>query len=418
MSNKYDIGFEEALELTIKRLFPRNTVAIPVDKAGGFTVAEDCRALVDCPSATASLKDGYAVISTDLREASGDNPVRLRIAGMISAGDDSELVVKPGLAVKVMTGASVPKGAEAVVAEEYTREENGWVVCLRDAEPGRNILDRGSDVAKGSPVAVRGNILTPAMTGLLAAAGVHTVRVFSRPKVGIISTGDEVVAPGKPLKSGQLYASNLVTLLSWLRRFGMEADAAVVPDQEDQIRNAMEGMLEKVDVLLTSGGAWKSERDLTTKVLVKLGGEVVFHRVRLGPGKAVALIRVGEKVVFCLPGGPPSNEMAFLQIALPGVLQMAGKSPVPFVTYPAVLSAPVGGDITWTQFFQAKLEKRDDRWWAHPIKMKSRLQSQAAADALIKVPEGVDRLDEGDEIEVQVLGILTDESLGSATLSW
>ena len=418
MPKKYDIGFEEALSLTIHRLLPPNAVSTPVDKAGGFVVAEDCRAVVDCPSTTASLKDGYAVISSDLKGASGDNSVKLRIAGMIGAGDDSELVVKPGLAVKVMTGASVPQGAEAVVAEEYTREEDGWVVCKRDAEPGRNILFRGSDVAKGNPVAVRGTVLAPAITGLLAAAGVHTVRIFQRPKVGIIATGNEVVAPGKPLKSGQLYASNLVTLLSWLRQFRMETEAAVVSDQENLIRTAMEEMLEKVDVLLTSGGAWKSERDLTTQILVELGGEVVFHRVRLGPGKAVALLLLGEKVVFCLPGGPPSNEMAFLQLALPGLLQMAGRSPVPFITCPAILSAPVSGDITWTQFFQAKLEKRDDRWWAHPMKMKSRLQSQAAANALIKVPEGVDRLDEGDEIEVQALGLSTDESLGSATLSW
>ena len=405
MPKKYDIGFEEALSLTMHRLSPLSAVSKTVDEAGGFVVAEDCRAVVDCPSATASLKDGYAVISADLKEASRDNPVRLRVAGMIGAGDDSELVVGSGAAIKVMTGASVPQGTEAVVAVEYTSEENGWVVCRRDAEPGRNILSRGSDVAKGNPVATMGTVLAPAITGLMAAAGVHTVRVFPRPRVGIIATGDEVVAPGRPLKSGQLYASNLVTLLSWLHQFGMETEAAVVPDQEDQIRSAMKGMLDKVDVLLTSGGAWKSERDLTTQILVELGGEVVFHRVRLGPGKAVALILLGKKVVFCLPGGPPSNEMAFLQLALPGLLQMAGRSPIPFAACPAILSAPVGGDITWTQFYQAKLEKREDRWWAHPLKMKSRLQSQAAADALIKVPEGEDRLEEGYMIEVQVLDI-------------
>ncbi len=403
MPSKYDVGFEQALSLTLDRLLPLEVIDIPIDKACGFAVAEDCHAIVDCPSATTSLKDGYAVVSADVNEASKENTVKLQLLGMLSAGDDSTFIVEPGKTVKVMTGASIPQNADAVVAIEFTSESGDNGLFFRDAPVGKNILTRGSDVAKGGLIATQGDILSPAMTGLLAAGGIHSVRVYARPKVGIIATGDEVVAPGKPIRPGQLYASNLVTLLSWLQHFRMETEAAVVPDEKDKIRNAMEGLLEKVDVLLTSGGAWKSERDLTTGVLMEMGGEVVFHRVRLGPGKAAALILVNGKVVLCLPGGPPSNEMAFLQIALPGLLKMAGKDPVPFEARTAVLSASVGGDITWTQFFQARLEKKDGRLYAHPLKLKSRLQSQATADALIKVPEGVEQLNKGDEVEVKVL---------------
>ncbi|MBW1852144.1 MAG: molybdopterin molybdotransferase MoeA [Deltaproteobacteria bacterium] len=403
MPAKFDIGFEEALSLAVERLFPLQAIDMAVEAACGFVSAEDCYAVVDCPSATSSLKDGFAVVSADVSGASKDHPVRLMIGGMIGAGDDSNLIVQPGLAVKVMTGANIPQGADAVVAQEFIREENNHVIFYRGAVPEKNILTRGSDVAKGRPVAIQGDILAPAMTGLLAAGGLHTVKVHPRPRIGIIATGDEVVAPGRPLKAGQLYASNLVTLISWLQQFRMEAESVVVPDQEKAIRNAMEEMLVKVDALMTSGGAWKSERDLTTRILAEMGGDLIFHRVRLGPGKAVALILVDGKPVFCLPGGPPSNEMAFLQIALPGLLHMTGRPPTPFGTRKAHLSAPVGGDITWTQFFQAKLEKKNDHWLAHPLMMKSRLQSQASAEALIKVPQGVERLNEGDEIEVQIL---------------
>jgi molybdopterin molybdotransferase len=406
MPKKYDIGFEEALSLTIERLSPLKAVAKPIAEACGFALAEDCHAVVDCPSATTSLKDGYAVMSDDVADASKENPVRLSITAMVAAGDDNDQVVETGKAIKVMTGARIPRNANAVVSVEFTKEENGQAIFYRGADPGKNILECGSDVARGRPIAAEGDILEPAMTGFLAAGGIHTVRVYPFPKVGIISTGDEVVAPGLPIKTGQLYASNMVTLLSWLRHFRMETVTAVVPDQADKIQRAMEGMLEKVDVLLTSGGAWKSERDLTTGILVEMGGEVVFHRVRLGPGKAVALILVDGKVGFCLPGGPPSNEMAFLQIALPGLLHMAGRSPKPFAFKKACLSASVGGDITWTQFFQAKLEKKDGQFMVHPLKLKSRLQSQAAANAMIKVPEGVERLNKGDEIEVQEFGFL------------
>jgi len=256
---------------------------------------------------------------------------------------------------------------------------------------------------QGERVAAKGEILTPALTGLLAAAGVHPVSVIPMPRVAVVATGDEVVAPGHSLKSGQLYASNLVTLLSWLRHFRMDAISAVVKDQPDQIRDALSTMLSWADVLLTSGGAWKSERDLTVGVLEEMGCEMVFHRVRIGPGKAVAFGRIGRKAVFCLPGGPPSNEMAFLQIALPGILQMSGRMPLPFRTREVRLSKTMSGDPHWTQFYQASLEDRRGEWWAVPQQLKSRLQSQARADALIKVPEGVVDLKAGDTIEVQML---------------
>ena len=408
MPVKYDIGFEEALSLTLERVPLLGPVEKPVDEACGFALAEECRAVVDCPSATTSLKDGYAVISSDVADASKDHPVNLTVSATVGAGDEGELAVEPGKAVKVMTGARIPHNANAVVSVEFTEKTDGRAIFYRGSDPGKNILECGSDVAKGRIIAKKGDILAPAMTGLLAAGGIPAVRVYPFPKVGVISTGDEVVAPGLPIKSGQLYASNLVTLLSWLKQFRMETETAVVPDQADKIREAMEGMLEKVDVLLTSGGAWKSERDLTTGILMEMGGEVVFHRVRLGPGKAVALILIDGKIVFFLPGGPPSNEMAFLQIALPGLLHMAGRLPKPFGLRKARLSATVGGDITWTQFFQAKLEKEKGYFVAYPLKLKSRLQSQAAANALIKVPEGVESLNEGDEIEVQQLGIISD----------
>ena len=134
-----------------------------------------------------------------------------------------------------------------------------------------------------------------------------------------------------------------------------------------------------------------------------MGWEMFFHRVRIGPGKAVALGVLNGKPIFCLPGGPPSNEMAFLQIALPGLLQMAGKSPVPFSLRKVRLAEGVSGDVTWTQFFQATLEKREGEWWAIPHRMKSRIQSQARAQALIRIPEGVESVAPGNIIEVQIL---------------
>ena len=399
----YDIGLEEALSMVLGNLKRLSPVVLPVDQVCDLVAAEDLFASADCPSATSSLKDGYAVVSKDIEEASRDHPVKLRVTGMSAAGDNATGSVEPGLAIKVMTGALLPQGADAVIAIEFTREHANQVLCFKSAEPGRNVLLRGTDVEKGGLIVSKGEMLTPALTGLLAAGGVHWIPVFPRPRVAMVATGDEVVAPGHPLKSGQLYASNLVTINSWLRHFGISGESRVVRDDAEEIRRTFTSLLSDVDALMTSGGAWKSERDLTVRVLDEMGWELIFHRVRIGPGKAVAMGMLDEKPVFCLPGGPPSNEMAFLQLALPGLLQTAGRSPIPFGIKKVRLASGVGGDSTWTQFYQAILERRGEEWWGVPLKMKSRLQSQARAEALIKVPEGVDKLEAGDMIEVQVL---------------
>lgn len=311
------------------------------------------------------------------------------------------MTVASGTAVKIMTGARIPDGADAVIADEFAREENGWVWCFCDSR--RNIIERGFDVAKGDMLTSRGEVLTPAKTGLLAAGGISTIRVYPRPRVGILATGDELVSPGEPLKPGQLYASNLVTLLSWLEHFRMEAEVAIVGDKADALAKTARSILERVDVLLTSGGAWKSDRDLTIRVLQEMGGQVAFHRVRMGPGKAVALILLNNKTVFCLPGGPPSNEMAFLQITLPGLLHLAGKPAVPFECSEATLTKTLRGQKDWTQFFYAISKQENGRWFVSPIENKSRLQAQANANALIKIPEGIEQLEEQQQVQVQVL---------------
>ncbi|MBW8018051.1 MAG: molybdopterin molybdenumtransferase MoeA, partial [Planctomycetes bacterium] len=232
---KYDIGLEEALSRTLERLTRLPPIDIEIDKAAGLAVAENCIATVDCPSASVSMKDGYAVVSQDLENASQSRPVKLKVTGSVYAGSQTERTVAPGKAAKIMTGAKIPQGADAVISNEFTEEKDDGILCYRDAGNGRNILKQGYDVKKDSLIAHSGEILTPAKTGLLTAGGISSVRVHRLPQIGIVAIGDEVVRPGKRLKEGQLYASNLVTLLGWLRYFHMDAQIAVVPDQTEQL---------------------------------------------------------------------------------------------------------------------------------------------------------------------------------------
>jgi molybdopterin molybdotransferase len=388
MAAKHNIGLAQARALMLDRLPAPVPVACPIEEAGGLVLAQDCLARVNCPATATSLKDGYAVCSSDLAGVSEQEPVKLELCGAMVAGGDTNPVVTSGKTVCVMTGARIPAGADAVLANEFTQVQEGWVYCTRDAQPGRNILAQGHDVAGGKSMASAGELLTPAKTGLLAAAGIDQVKVLQRPSVGLLGIGDEVVCPGQALGEGQLYASNLVTLKSWLGQFRMQADMTIVPDNQDLLCETVTCLAEKKDVILTSGGAWMSDRDLTIRSLEALGGEVVFHRIRMGPGKAVAMVLLGGTVVFCLPGGPPSNEMAFLQIALPGLLHLAGLRGGPFRHQSARLTETVSGHVDWTQFLHGKVFEERGQYFVTPLKKASRLQSQAEASALIEIPEG------------------------------
>jgi len=398
-----DIGFPDALRLTLDALGPLPPVSVPVLEAADLAAAEDCRARASSPSVTSSLKDGFAVSAADIAEATTEKPVRLTVRGSAYAGSGRAPGLARGQAVRVTTGAMLPEGADAVLAVEFARDEGASVLCLRDAPVGKNIQRQGEDVAANEIVVERGLRITPARAGLLAAAGLAEVCVHPRPSVGVLATGDEVVLPGEPLKPGQLYASNIVTLLGWLRRFGMVAGAARRPDSAPTIREAVTGLLDRHDALLTSGGAWKSERDLTVRIMEDLGGELLYERVRIGPGKAVALAVVGGKPVFCLPGGPSSNEMAFLQLALPGLLRLAGLSPEPFERRVARLDAAVEGTPEWTQFFQATLAEEGGALVARPLRGPSRMRAQALAEAIVTLPQGCRRLDAGMETQAQIL---------------
>ncbi len=395
------ISFAEALAQTLARVSPLSSEEVDLVWASGRVAAQDLAAFVDCPSVDASLKDGYAVRSADIAAASPQHPVRLRLGGLAAAGRAWTGTVREGMAVRILTGAPIPRGAEAVISDEFTSLEGDIVTVVNDAEPGRNILRRGSDVAVGQRIVAAGELLRPTQVGLLAAAGHSRLSVFRRPRVAIVATGDEVVAPGNPLAEGKLYASNLVTLASWCARYGMAVTTAVVRDSEDLIRAQLLACLQDHDAILTSGGAWTGERDLVVHLLDELGWEKIYHQVRIGPGKAVGFGLWQGKPVFCLPGGPPSNHMAFLQLALPGLHRLEGRAQPGLPVQVARLAQPIQGQRSWTQFVHGRLERDSAGLVFHPLRMKSRLQEMAQMEALVQIPEGTEWLEAGTSVPVQ-----------------
>ncbi|MCU0581309.1 MAG: molybdopterin molybdotransferase MoeA, partial [Syntrophales bacterium] len=318
------LGLVEALELTLNKIPMMPTEVLPVHECVQRVAADDIYSKINSPSLTASLKDGYAIYSEDVAQASEEQPVVLPVIGTVSAGEKSSCRLEKGQAIRILTGAPLPDGAEAVVSQEFTKENGDQIIILADAEPGRNVLIRGTDVKEGEQIVHRGEVLRAGHAGLIAAAGIDAVKVYKLPRVAIIATGDEILAPGEPFRSGALFASNLVTLSGFLRFRGIDVVMKVIKDQPDQIRTTVDTLLRECDAILTIGGAWEGDKDYSLGVLDELGWEPHFHRVRIGPGKAVAFGLLQGKPVFCLPGGPPSNEMAFLQIAFPAIVAMSG----------------------------------------------------------------------------------------------
>ncbi|MCA9958719.1 MAG: molybdopterin molybdotransferase MoeA [Anaerolineales bacterium] len=397
------ISYEKAYRLTLERIEALEAEEVPLLAAVGRVAAQNLVGKVESPSVDVSLKDGYAIHSADIVDASKETAVPLRLVGTVAAGGHWLRQVHLGEAVRILSGAPIPKGADAVVAEEFTQRFGDTILVNNDAYPGRNILPQGSDVHRGELLVRKGIQLTPPTVGLLAAAGHQSVPVVATPKVAIVATGDEVVAPGEMLQPGKLYASNLVTLAAWCVRYGSTVKTFVVRDDADLLRKELVTCLRDYDAVLTSGGAWSGERDLVVRLLDELGWHKAYHRVRLGPGKAVAFGVCAGKPVFCLPGGPPSNHMAFLQLALPGLQKMGGWRTPGLPTQQMRLGETIESQQDWTKCVYGRLEKTAELPTFYPLNPPSRLQMIAAAEAIIKIPEGQTVVEQGQIVEGQVL---------------
>jgi molybdopterin molybdotransferase len=400
------IGYQEAFDIIGTNVRPLGKEVLSLDLCASRLVAADLVAQVSYPSIDVSLKDGFAVKSTNAVSAKRSSPVCLKVAGSAFAGVKYEGHVENGSAVKICSGAAIPDGADAVVAGEFCEEMSPGEVSIKvDAGTGRNIMRAGVEVEAGTTIVRIGERLLPGHLGLAAAAGIKQVMVYRRPRVAIISIGDEVVAPGEKLHVGQLYASNLVTMQAWLVSFGISCVTSIVTDNEAAIKQELQKHLPDVDAILTSGSAWGSERDLVIGALNKLGWQQLFHYVRMGPGKGIAFGRWEQVPVFCLPGGPTSNQMAFLQLGLPALLRMGGETRHPLQSAPARLTEDVKGrHQAWTEFKDAIIGlDAGGRYTAALYKNRSRLQSIASAGGFICIPEGKESLSKGDVVPVQLL---------------
>jgi len=369
------VPLEDVQAHVMGAVVPLEPVAVPLADALGLVLAEDAVADELIPPFANSAMDGYAVRALDCTGASDTAPVRLAVVGEVAAGASPTTSVGPGEAVRIMTGAPVPDGADAVVIVEHTRLDGDTVVVTRPA--GAHIRAAGGDVAPGDVVLPAGTLAGPAQVGVLASLGRGSVMVRRRARLGVLSTGDELAGPGEPLAPGKIRESNRPMLLAAAALAGCDpTDLGVVPDDEASVRTALERGVGECDALVTSGGVSVGEYDFVREVLAELaGGDMRWFQVAIKPAKPFAfglMARTdGPPVpVFGLPGNPVSSYVSFELFARPALRAMMG-DPRPFrPVVSAVAEAPLRRRADGKVHF--------DRVWV-----------RWSGDALLAVPSGV-----------------------------
>lgn len=401
---------EEARTRILAAVVPMEAVARPLLEAQDHVLAEDVVSDVTVPPLANSSMDGYAVRAADTADAGEETPVSLVVAGTVAAGYVFENQVRPGQAVRIMTGAPLPPGADAVVRFEDT-EPLGDRVAIRVAvRPGNYIRPAGQDIRAGEVVVAQGTLLRPAQIGVLASVGCAQVRVVRRPRVGVLATGDELVPVGEPLQPGQIYNSNTYSMAAQVTAAGgIPVVLGIARDTETDLTACFRRGLETgVDLFITSGGVSMGDFDVVKDVLqaegAAKGGGMDFWRVNMKPGKPLAFGRLGPVPHLGLPGNPVSSMVAFQQFARPAILKMRGLTQLDAPTVEVILDDDVPALRDGRrQYVRVVVMARGGAWHARLTGSQDSgvLTSMSRANALVVVPEGQAGVRAGDTVTAQ-----------------
>lgn len=396
------VSYDEALRTILDNVSPVGSEQVPLSEAVALVLAETVTTPWDLPLWDNSAMDGYAVRTEDC----GQPPCKLRVTGYLPAGASAEgMTVTTGCAIKIMTGAPLPAGADAVVPVEETEETSGEQVTIGAAvKVGQHIRRQGEDIRRGETILQAGSPLRAAEISLLASCGKPLVNVQRRPVVAILSTGDELVEPGTPPGPAQLINSNSIALAAAVR------EAGAVPRMLGIARDNRLSHLEKMragltaDCLITSAGVSAGDRDLVRAVLEELGVKFLFWKVAIKPGKPTAFGIFEGKPVFCLPGNPVSSLVTFEAFVRPSLLKMQGRHKLLRPTLQATLREPLTGGSRM-QFLRVALEQEAGRWFARSAGNQETgiLRTSLLADGVAQIPAN-SAYESGDELNVQLLG--------------
>ena len=401
------LSLDEAKQILKQNFSPKTVGAerVSLSEAHDRVLAKDVAAPMDVPPFDRSTMDGYAVRAVNTFGADEDRPVALKLCGQVTVGETPSVIVENGMAAEIATGAPLPKGADAVVMVEYSTRRDDNVFIHRPVSKGENMMEAGSDIRKGEKTLKKYQRLSSREAGVLAALGLTEVDVYERPRVAILSTGAEVVEPGKPLTSGKIYDINAYAFSTAVLECGGEPiNLGIIPDERNQLKAAVKKALNSADAVITSGGVSVGPKDLIPQVVDTLGKPgVIISGIAVKPGKPTTIAVVDGKPVFSLPGHPTSSLLMFHMIVRPIICKMAGRTE----ETPSVLKA-----VAATKMFPAKGRRtfvmisltydKTGKPLASPVPtgLSGAITTLARADGFVEIPEKRQFIDVGTTINV------------------
>ncbi|RNL81691.1 molybdopterin molybdenumtransferase MoeA [Sinomicrobium pectinilyticum] len=393
------ISVTEGRKIIRDHTLPLRPVTIDTDRASGYVLAEDVRAGCDIPPFDQSAMDGYAILYTGWKTGEA-----LQVDGEIPAGQAGTYELPSGKAARIFTGAPMPEGADTVVMQEKTeREGNRLFIKDPELERGNNVRQKGTEIRKSELALAKGTVLTPAGIGFLSGVGITEIKVFPRPSVAVIVTGNELQAPGNPLQQGQIYESNSFMLKAALREMGI-TDISVdsAGDNLDELTTVLGEYIESHDVVLLTGGVSVGDYDFVVEAASGCGITQRFHKLRQRPGKPLYFGTKGQKIVFGLPGNPSSVLTCFYEYVWMALQKLSGQE-----KQLAALNVPLGNEISkknaLTQFLKGVYTDGE----VTPLSGQEsfRMGSFAHANCLIRLGEEAKDYTKGEKVEIHLLPV-------------
>lgn len=397
---------EEALEAILTNINVLPSEEARITDSLDRVLREDIYSDTDIPTLANSAMDGYAVKSSDTSGASKSKPMTLKVIYDLKAGDIAKMALKKGQAMRIMTGAPIPEGADSVIIVEDTEKKGkDGVLIFKEARLGENIRKAGEDIKKGEKVLQKGILLNSAHVGILASLGRPIVKLTRRPKVAILATGDEVIDVDERLEPGKLRSSNTYTLYSQvLQCGGIPKNLGIAKDKPEELEKKLRQGLD-CDLILTSGGVSVGDYDLVKFILAKIGTDIKFWKVAMRPGKPLVFGRLNQKFIFGLPGNPVSSMISFEVFVRPAILKLSGHEQDTRKEVDAVLEEDINKKKGLRYFVRAKTRWEDGIYLTRTTGPQGSgiLKSMAIANSLIILAEEEEYVQKGTRVTVRFL---------------
>ncbi len=417
------LSVEEALQKILAEVNVLEAETVPIMETLGQVLAEDIISDINVPPLNNSAMDGFAVRSDDTRGASKKTPITLKVTDTVLAGGIAKKEVIPGTAIRIMTGAPIPSGADSVIQFEDTDDPKnkdaastqraGQVSIYAETKPGQNVRLAGEDIAKGNTILRKGTVIRPSEIGLMASMGQSRVKVIKRPVVAIFSTGDELIEVDKPLPEGKIHDSNAYSIAGLVKRYGsIPKMLGIAYDNEKDLVKKLK-QAQDADMLLTTGGVSMGDYDIVKDILAR-DGEMVFWKVRVKPGKPLAFGKIKGKDKngkvksiphLGLPGNATSCMVSFELFVRPALLKMMGKQNLAKPSIDVIIEDTIENDAGRRIYDRAIIEKRNGHYYARLTGPQGSgiLSSMSLANGLVIIPEETARVNKGDTVQALML---------------